>query len=158
MKDQVLGYKSSSWSLRFSFMSVDLTICQPARTDIQFLGARSFWELLGPKLESSGSCTNCGNVMPLFSVWSSVVLGDTFYFTFYFDINTGTKYFWPGNDRYQYLDPLLKSIANFDINSLGPKFSSPGHFHSLQLLNVPQFLFSRLVRLKTAPRGNFSHA
>ena len=44
------------------------------------------------------------------------------------------------------------------INSLGPKFSSPGHFHSLQLLNVPQFLFSRLVRLKTAPRGNFSHA
>jgi len=44
------------------------------------------------------------------------------------------------------------------INSLGPKFSSQGHFHSLQLLNVPQFLFSRVVRLKTAPRGNFSHA
>ena len=44
------------------------------------------------------------------------------------------------------------------FNSLGPKFSSQGHFHSLQLLNVPQFLFSRLVRLKTAPRGNFSHA
>ena len=44
------------------------------------------------------------------------------------------------------------------LNSLGPKFSSQGHFHSLQLLNVPQFLFSRLVRLKTAPRGNFSHA
>ena len=43
-------------------------------------------------------------------------------------------------------------------NSLGPKFSSQGHFHSLQLLNVSQFLFSRLVRLKTAPRGNFSHA
>ena len=138
MKDQVLGYKSSSWSLCFSFMSVDLTICQPAKTDIQFLGARSFWELLGPKLESSGSCTNCGNVMPLF--WAM-----HFILHFYFDINTGTKYFWPGNDRYQYLDPLLKSIANFDINSLGPKFSSPGHFHSLQLLNVPQFLFSRLV-------------
>jgi len=47
-----------------------------------------FWELLGPKLESSGSCTNCGNVMPLFSVWSSVVLGNI---TFYFDTNT--KYF-----------------------------------------------------------------
>jgi len=44
------------------------------------------------------------------------------------------------------------------FNSLGHKFSSQGHFHSLQLLNVPQFLFSRLVRLKTAPRGNFSHA
>jgi len=44
------------------------------------------------------------------------------------------------------------------LNSLGPKFSSQGHFHSLQLLNVPQFLFSQLVRLKTAPRGNFSHA
>ena len=44
------------------------------------------------------------------------------------------------------------------INSLGPKFSSQGHFHSLQLLNIPQFLFCRLVRLKTAPRGNFSHA
>ena len=44
------------------------------------------------------------------------------------------------------------------LNSLGPKFSSQGHFHSLQLLNVPQFLFSRLVRLTTAPRGNFSHA
>ena len=41
--------------------------------------------------------------------------------------------------------------------SLGPKFSSQGHFHSLQLLNVSQFLFSRLLRLKTAPRGNFSH-
>ena len=44
------------------------------------------------------------------------------------------------------------------LNSLGPKFSSQGHFHSLQLLNIPQFLFCRLVRLKTAPRGNFSHA
>ena len=44
------------------------------------------------------------------------------------------------------------------FNSLGPKFSSQGHFHSLQLLNVPQFLFSWLVRLKTAPRCNFSHA
>ena len=28
------------------------------------------------------------------------------------------------------------------LNSLGPKFSSQSHFHSLQLLNVPQFLFS----------------
>jgi len=53
-----------------------------------------------------------------------------------------------------------RSITKFDIflNSLGPKFSSQGHFHSLQLLNVSQFLFSWLVRLKTAPRGNFSHA
>jgi len=37
-------------------------------------------------------------------------------------------------------------------SSLGPKFSSQGNFHSLQLLNVPQFLFSRVVRLKTAPQ------
>ena len=44
------------------------------------------------------------------------------------------------------------------FNSLGPEFSSQGHFHSLQLLNIPQSLFCRLVRLKTAPRGNFSHA
>ena len=44
------------------------------------------------------------------------------------------------------------------LNSLGPKFSSQGHFHSIQLLNISQFLFSRLARLKTAPRGNFSHA
>ena len=44
------------------------------------------------------------------------------------------------------------------INSLGPKFSSQGHFHSLQLLNVPHFLLARLVRLKTAPRRNFSDA
>ena len=36
-------------------------------------------------------------------------------------------------------------------HSLGPKFSSQSHFQSLQLLNVPQFLFSRVVRLKTAP-------
>jgi len=42
--------------------------------------------------------------------------------------------------------------------SLGPKIYSQSHFHSLQLLNVPQFLFSRVVGLKTAPRGNFSHA
>jgi len=40
------------------------------------------------------------------------------------------------------------------LNSLGSKFSSQGHFHSLQLLNVPQFLFCQVVRLKTAPRGN----
>jgi len=52
----------------------------------------------------------------------------------------------------------LPSVLWRLINSLGPKFSSQGHFHSLQLLNVPQFLFSQLVRLKTAPRGNFSHA
>ena len=50
----------------------------------------------------------------------------------------------------------LDELGSF--NSLGPKFSSQGHFHSPQLLNIPQFLFSRLVRLKTAPRGNFSHA
>ena len=54
--------------------------------------------------------------------------------------------------------PLVDYSRKWIINSLGPKFSSQGHFHSLQLLNVPQFLFSRLVRLKTAPRGNFSHA
>jgi len=39
----------------------------------------------------------------------------------------------------------------------GVEFSSQGHFHTLQVLNVPQFLFCRAVRLKTAPRGNFSH-
>ena len=43
------------------------------------------------------------------------------------------------------------------INSLGFKFSSQGHFHFLQLLKVPQFLFCRVVGLKTAPRDNFSH-
>jgi len=59
--------------------------------------------------------------------------------------------------RQVWLIVLLYSFR-LPINSLGPKFSSQGHFHSLQLLNVPQFLFSRLVRLKTAPRGNFSHA
>jgi len=32
-------------------------------------------------------------------------------------------------------------------------FSSQGYFHS-QLLNIPQFLFCQVVRLKTAPRGN----
>ena len=50
------------------------------------------------------------------------------------------------------------AFINLVNNSLGPKFSSQGHFHSLQLLNASQFLFSRLVRLKTAPRGDFSHA
>ena len=39
----------------------------------------------------------------------------------------------------------------------GVEFYSQGHFHTLQVLNVPQFLFCRAVRLKTAPRGNFSH-
>jgi len=61
---------------------------------------------------------------------------------------------------------LGRQLLSFDItnleasclNSLGPKFSSEGHFHSLQLLNVPQFLFSQLVRLKTTPRDNFSRA
>ena len=43
------------------------------------------------------------------------------------------------------------------FSSLGSEFSSQGHFHSLQLLNVSQFLFCRVVRLKTAPRNNFSH-
>jgi len=46
---------------------------------------------------------------------------------------------------------------NKGFNSLESEFSSQGHFHTLQLLNVPQFLFCRVVRLKTAPRGNFSH-
>ena len=61
-----------------------------------------------------------------------------------------------------------ETLKNFEIlkfsaapethfNSLGSKFSSQGHFHTLQLLNVPQFLFCQFVRLKTAPRGNFSH-
>jgi len=48
-------------------------------------------------------------------------------------------------------------VVNPLINSLGSMFSSQGHFHTLQLLNVPQFLFCRLVRLKTTPTGNFSH-
>jgi len=43
------------------------------------------------------------------------------------------------------------------LNSLGSEFSSQGHFHTLQLLNIPQFLFCQVVRLKTAPRCNFSH-
>ena len=43
------------------------------------------------------------------------------------------------------------------ITSLGSEFSSQGHFHSPQLSNVSQFLFSQPVRLTTAPRGNFSH-
>ena len=59
------------------------------------------------------------------------------------------------NNEVTYIQSLYYRLL---INSLGPKFSSQGHFHSLQLLNIPQFLFSRLVRLKTAPRGNFSHA
>ena len=56
------------------------------------------------------------------------------------------------------LEVMEASSKLSTINSLGPRFSSQGHFDSLQLLNVPQFLFSQLVRLKTAPRGNFSHA
>jgi len=47
-------------------------------------------------------------------------------------------------------------LVSMQINSLGSKFSSQGHFHSLQLLNVPRFLFCWVVRLKTAARGNFS--
>ena len=43
------------------------------------------------------------------------------------------------------------------FNSLQSEFSSQCHFHTLQLLNVPKFLFCRVVRFKTAPRGNFSH-
>ena len=53
---------------------------------------------------------------------------------------------------------LPQAFPNYLINSLGPKFFSQGQFHSLQLLNLSQFLFSRVVRLKTAPRGNFIHA
>ena len=48
-------------------------------------------------------------------------------------------------------------MSKLAINSLGSQFSSEGHFHSLELLNIPQFPFCRVVRLKTAPRGNFSH-
>jgi len=55
------------------------------------------------------------------------------------------------------LDLVHSDIPN-SFNSIGPKFSSQGYFHSLQLLNVPQFLFSRVFLLKTAPRGNFNHA
>ena len=43
------------------------------------------------------------------------------------------------------VSPLTNNVCtthdNFSFNSLGPKFSSQGHFHSLQPLNVPQFLF-----------------
>ena len=46
------------------------------------------------------------------------------------------------------------SSHNLTFNSLGSEFSSQGHAHSLQLLNVPQFLFCQVVRLKTAPRGH----
>ena len=58
----------------------------------------------------------------------------------------------------EFVKHMYTETTYVHFNSLGPKFSSQGHFHSLQLLNVPQFLFSRLVRLKTAPKGNFSHA
>jgi len=51
----------------------------------------------------------------------------------------------------------VQSISMGTVNSLGSKFSSQGHFHSLQLLNVHQFLLYRVVRLKTAARGNFSY-
>ena len=44
------------------------------------------------------------------------------------------------------------------FNSLGSEFTSQGHFNSLELLNISQFLFSWVVRLKTAPRGNFNHS
>jgi len=54
--------------------------------------------------------------------------------------------------------PVVVLYYRKRVSALGPKFSSQGHFHSLQLLNVPQFLFSRLERLKTSPRCNFSHA
>ena len=51
---------------------------------------------------------------------------------------------------------MVKEIL---LNSLWSEFSSQGHFHTLQLLhvNISQFLFCRVVRLKTAPGGNFSH-
>ena len=42
-------------------------------------------------------------------------------------------------------------IYFFTINSLGSKFSSQGHFHSLQLLNVPQFCSLGLLGSKLLP-------
>ena len=45
--------------------------------------------------------------------------------------------------------------AQLPFSSLGSEFSSQGHFHTLQLLNVPQFLFCRVVMLKTAPRYRY---
>ena len=57
----------------------------------------------------------------------------------------------------QAIDQVRQCLNCSPLNSLGSEFSSQGHFHTLQLLNVPQFLFCRVVMLKTAPRGNFSH-
>ena len=34
------------------------------------------------------------------------------------------------------------------LKSLGTEFSSQGHFHPLQLLSVPQFLFCQLLGSK----------
>jgi len=57
------------------------------------------------------------------------------------------------------LDQLttLLVLQLLPVDSLGYEFSSQGHFHSLELLNVPQFLFCQVVKLKTTPRGDFSH-
>ena len=48
--------------------------------------------------------------------------------------------------------PKRRVFPITSFNSLGSEFSSQGHFHTLQLLNIPQFLFCQVVRLKTAPR------
>ena len=49
-------------------------------------------------------------------------------------------------------------VGVFNFNSLGSEFSSQGHFYTLELINISQFLFCQVVRLITAPRGKFSHS
>jgi len=46
---------------------------------------------------------------------------------------------------------------NYLINSLGPKFSSQGHFHSLQLLNAPQFLYTTNTTHTHTHTHTYSH-
>ena len=46
--------------------------------------------------------------------------------------------------------PHIRSFSQA-LNSLGSEFSSQGHFHTLQLLNIPQFLFCGLLGSKLLP-------
>ena len=46
--------------------------------------------------------------------------------------------------------PHIRSFSQ-TVNSLGSEFSSQGHFHTLQLLNVPHFLFCGLLGSKLLP-------
>jgi len=50
-------------------------------------------------------------------------------------------------------DSKLESL----LTLWGPSFLLLKVIFTLYILNIPQFLFCWVVRLKTAPRGNFSH-